>query len=798
VISLTINGQALEVAENTTVLNAAAQAGIVIPTLCHHKDLTPYGGCRLCSVDIRGMRLPATACTMLVSPAMIVQTESPELTRYRRTILELLLVRFYDAGYTHNGSAGPKLDTQFAHWVRHYGIDLERAMAREPFRQIDSDPNPFIWVDKNKCIMCTRCVRACAEVQGRFVWTQAYRGYDLRIVAGADTTMLQARCESCGACVAHCPTGALDNRMAVKLAAPDRTVTSICPYCGVGCQIHVNVKDDVPGGRVLSVSSFADAAVNGDHLCVKGRYGYDFVHAPKRIQRPRVRKYLLDGSARPGRRGPWVEVDWDTALNMAASGLHDARDRHGSHALGVLTSGKVLNEDSYLMNKFSRQVLGTNNIDSVTHLDRSAAEYGLISSFGLAAASNSMADISANACSLLVLGSDLTESHPVFGSRIRQAVLRRKVKLIAACSTFFNIEEYAALSLRYARGSETALLNGLMRIVVDRGWQDPKFVAERTPGFDDLRPILDKYPTDRVSQLTNIPTDRLIRAAEIMAMNRPTAAIWDPAVSPSKDGADVVLSLANLQLLLGNVGVPGGGVLPLQSDNNSQGAFDMGAHPSILPGHQFVDDEQARRRFDDAWGTEVPLKPGLSAAEMVEAAGAGALHALLILGGNPWQDQASMVIRRALEKCEFVVLCDVMDSEMAHYADVLLPGTSFAETAGTYTSTERRIQLVRAAIPPQGGSRPEWEVISELARRSLALGSRRLAEAPYSGWDYTGTAQIMQEIAALTPLYAGVSHDRLERGDELMWPVTGPDDPGTPILYRDAFPQGSGRFVPAE
>ncbi len=290
-ISLTINGQAMEVPENTTVLQAAEQAGIVIPTLCHHKDLTPYGGCRLCSVDVRGMRLPATACTLLVSPGMVVQTESPELTRYRRTILELLLVRFYDAGYTHNGSTKPELDTQFAHWVRYYGIDMKSAMAREPFRQIDSDPNPFIWVDKNKCIMCTRCVRACAEVQGRFVWTQAYRGYDLRIVAGADTTMLQARCESCGACVAHCPTGALDNRMSVKLGAPDRTVATICPYCGVGCQLYLNIKDDVPGGRVISVSSNAKAPVNGDHLCVKGRYGYDFIQSSSSNQtaaRPQV------------------------------------------------------------------------------------------------------------------------------------------------------------------------------------------------------------------------------------------------------------------------------------------------------------------------------------------------------------------------------------------------------------------------------------------------------------------------------------------------------------------------------
>src|SRR5512135_3290658 len=413
VISLTINGQTLEVPENTTILQAAQQAGIIIPTLCHHKDLTPFGGCRLCSVDVRGMRLPATACTMPVSPGMVVQTESPELTRYRRTILELLLVRFYDAGYTHDGSGKPELDTQFAHWVRHYGIDMMSAMAKAPFRQIDSDPNPYIWVDKNKCIMCTRCVRACAEVQGRFVWAQAYRGYDLRIVAGSRTTMLQARCESCGACVAHCPTGALDNRMSVKLGPPDRTVATVCPYCGVGCQLTLNIKDDVPGGRVISVSSDEAAPVNGDHLCVKGRYGYDFIHSPTRVLRPRVRRYLLEGTPRPLKRGLWVEVDWDTALNIAAKGLAARREQYGPEHIGLLTSAKVLNEEAYLMNKLARQVIGTNNIDSCGHLTRSSSAEGLNDCLGQAAMSNSMDDIARNARSILVIGSNLTENHPV-------------------------------------------------------------------------------------------------------------------------------------------------------------------------------------------------------------------------------------------------------------------------------------------------------------------------------------------------------------------------------------------------
>jgi predicted molibdopterin-dependent oxidoreductase YjgC len=796
VISLTINDQAVEVPEGTTVLKAAAQAGIVIPTLCNHKDLTPYGGCRLCSVDIRGMRLPATACTMLVAPGMVVQTESPELIRYRRTVLELLLARFYDAGYTHNGSNDPGSDTQFAYWVRYYGIDMKSMMAREPFRRIDRDPNPYIWVDKNKCIMCTRCVRACAEVQGRFVWTQAYRGYDLRIVAGADTTMLQARCESCGACVAHCPTGALDNRMSVRLGAPDRTTATICPYCGVGCQLYLNIKHDVPGGRVLSVSSDAEAPVNGDHLCVKGRYGYGFIQSSDRLRQPRVRKYLLEGAGRPQKRGQWVDVDWDTALNIVARSLNSARDEEGPDSIGVLTSDNALNEEHYLMSKFARQVLGTNNIDSSARLSQHSPVDGLSTSFGLGVMSNPMDDIANNARSILVIGSNITENHPVFGAKIRQAVLRRKVQLVAASPVFFNIEEYAALILRYRRGSEVALLNGLMHVILENSQEDGRFIHDRTQGFEEFKAIVDEYTVDRVSRLTRVPPERLRQAAEILATNRPAAAIWASDLIVDSAKINGAMDLANLQMLLGNMGVPGGGVAPLQSQNNSQGALDMGDHPAVLPGYQPVTDERARRKFEAAWGVEMSTKVGLSATEMMIAAEAGRLKALFILGGNLPSSEVASYIRRSMHKCGFVVLFETLRSQMSQYADVLLPGVSFAETTGTYTNTERRIQMVREAIPPQGDSMPEWKVLSELARRILAQGTRQPSQAAHSGWDYGNTSEIMNEIAALTPIYAGVSHQRLESGECLIWPVEGAGHPGTPILFQNQFTLGRGRLVP--
>jgi predicted molibdopterin-dependent oxidoreductase YjgC len=793
-INLTINGQSLEVPENTTVFNAAAKAGIVIPTLCHHKDLTPYGGCRLCSVDIQGLRLPATACTMPVAPGMVVRTESPALTRYRRTILELLLARFYDAGYTSNNGA-PVLDTQFAYWVDYYGIDMKSAMASKPFRRIDSDPNPYIWVDKNKCIMCTRCVRACAEVQGRFVWTQAYRGYDLRIVAGADTTMLQARCESCGACVAHCPTGALDNKMSVKLGPADRLVASICAYCGVGCRFDLGVRDDVPGGRVIRVSSTTKALVNGDHLCVKGRYGYDFIHSPNRLKRPRVREYLLKQAPRPPDRGPWVEVDWETALDAAADGLRAARDQYGSASVGLLASAKCLNEENYLVNKLARQILGTNNIDCVDYMHRPSVVEGMESALGLHAQSNTLEDVATGAESILVIGSNTTEQHPIFGVKLRQAVLRRGCKLVVANPDFINMSEYATLRLVHKPGAEAALVDALTGIILRNDWQDGEFIEKHTVGFAEFMHSLDEFSIERLAAICGVDEEDLNRTAEILATERPMAIVWGADLARVPSGRSALAGLVNLQLLLGNFGMPGGGLIPLRTRNNSQGACDMGCHPAYYPGYQPIRSDASRKKFEAAWGKDLPGEPGMSAGQMLAAAAEGNLHALYMFCEDLPDDPCdSPHTRRGLEKCGFVVLQGVTDSNAAHSADVHLPGVTFAEKTGSFTNTERRVQMVRRAIQPQGDARPDWEIIMALARRIMT----DLSGGEYAAWDYGESSQIMTEVAALTPIYAGISHDRLEHNDCPHWPVKNMSHPGTPILSAEDFRDARGRFTPIE
>jgi predicted molibdopterin-dependent oxidoreductase YjgC len=359
-INIFINNQSVTTQNGKTVLEAAREQGIVIPTLCYHKDLSPVGSCRLCVVEVENWRGQVAACTLEAAEGMKVFTETPGVVQSRKMVLQLLLQNYHDAGYASQDNHF----NEFSYWVNHYQVTLPEFSSLKPRFPVNSDPNPFVFVDFNKCILCTRCVRACAEIQGRFVWGVGYRGDEAKIIAGADTDMIDARCESCGACVAVCPTGALDNKMSMGKGIPDKVVTTTCTYCGVGCQFDLNVKDN----KIIRVTSNPNAAVNGIHLCVKGRYGYDFVHHPDRLTKPKVRKYLLDGTPRPKDRGEWVDVDWDTALKISAKKLRFARDTYGPDSVGVLTSAKCLNEENYLMNKFARQVIGTNNIDHCARL----------------------------------------------------------------------------------------------------------------------------------------------------------------------------------------------------------------------------------------------------------------------------------------------------------------------------------------------------------------------------------------------------------------------------------------------
>lgn len=791
-IHLTINGQPVSVAEGTSVLNAARQLKIEIPTLCHHPNLTPFGGCRLCVVEVKGSRNPQASCTLPAAEGMEIQTESPVLTRQRQSILQMLLWDYHDGGY-----ASTK-DNELEHWAERYGVSVAETMSPTPKFAVDSDPNPFLWVDLNKCIRCSRCVRACAEVQGRFVWGMVQRGAHTLPQAGAESDLLGARCESCGACVTYCPTGALDNKLSMQAGKAEKRVLTTCTYCGVGCQFELNVKND----QVIRVTSTEAAPVNGNHLCVKGRYGYDFVHHPDRLTRPQVRRYLLEGGqkSRQGKAWEWVETDWETALSLASRGLHGLRETWGADALGVLSSAKCTNEENYLMNKFVRQVLGTNNIDHCARLCHASTVAGLAMSFGSGAMSNSMDDVTEKAALFFIIGSNTTEQHPVFGTKIRQAVLKRGAKLIVADPRRIDITEFASLHLRQKSGTDIALINGLMYLILENGWEDRAFIESRCENFDEFRQSVLQYPPEKVSALTGIPEAHLREAAQMMAKNRPMAVIWAMGITQHFVGVRNVMDLANLQMLLGNMGKPGGGVNPLRGQNNVQGACDMGALPNVYPGYQSVTSEESRAKFESAWGAASPTRVGLTVTEMMPGLAEGKVRGLYILGENPiMTDPDTNHIRHCLEQAELIVLQEIFPSETSQYADILLPGVSFAEKTGTFTNTERRVQMVRQAISPRGEARNDWEITADLARRILALGGRSLQpNALYAAWKYADSAAILDEARALTPSYAGITHARLNAGERLQWPVPNETHPGTPILHTQQFTRGKGHFVAIE
>ncbi len=778
-INLTIDGKRVAVPGGSTVLEAAQAAGIEIPTLCHHPALTPTGSCRLCVVAVEGMRGPTTACTLPANEGMVVNTHTDEVVTLRKFVLSMLLTDHP------NDCMKCEVDgnCELQRWVYEYDVEWPVHSGARHAYPIDSDPNPVVFVDMNKCILCGRCVRTCQEIQGCDVWNFSQRGFDTHVVAGAEQLMLDSGCESCGNCVAICPVGALFDKPSIGWgrAAYQEKVRTTCTYCGVGCQFDFNVKD----GKITRVTSAEDAPVNGLALCVKGRYGWDFIHREDRLTAPLIRDESVTDGPWPGFR----EASWDEALDLVASKLTHYRDTTGPDSVGYLSSAKCTNEENYLMQKIARGIGKTNNVDHCARLCHASTVAGLATTLGSGAMTNSIEDSTMQSKVLFVIGSNTTEQHPVIGTKMRKAVRENGTKIIVADPRRISLTRLpGCLHLQQRPGTDIALVNGLMREILVNGWEDAEYIAARTEGFEELKTVVMTYTLEKTEEITGVPAAKIAEAARILGENKPGAVFWSMGITQHTTGVYNVMSLSNMQMLLGNLGVAGGGVNPLRGQNNVQGACDLGCLVNVYPGYQAVTNPDFKAKFEKAWGVEgLSDKVGLTVVEQMHAAHDGRVKALFIMAENPMTSDPDLNhVKEALETVDFLVVQEIFMSETAKFADVILPGLSFAEKEGTFTNTERRIQLIRKAVEGPGIARADWEILCDLATR---MGYPM---------HYNSPAEIMDEMAQVTPIYAGVHFSRLEAGEQLCWPVKGDEHPGTPILHIGQFSRGKGLFKALE
>ncbi len=758
-VKLTIDGQTIEVKSGTTILEAAKLANIYIPTLCFDDDLEPYGGCRLCVVEIEKMRGFPTSCTTPATDGMVVHTDTAAVNGVRRATIDLLIS-------DHPMDCLTCIKNQHCELQRvaaYLGITERRLPKLEKSLPVDTS-NPFFKLDRNYCILCARCTRTCDEITMMNAIEIFDRGYPSHVSPFADIPIIESICSSCGECVVHCPVAALVPKQVVQ---PTSEIFTTCPYCGVGCGMILGTR----ASKIVSVRGDRDNFTSKGRLCVKGRYGVaEMVNHPQRLQTPLIK-----------RDGKFVEASWDEALDLITLKF----SQHKGNSFAGFSSAKCTNEDNYIFQKFVRTVMGTNNVDHCARLCHAPSVAGLAQTFGSGAMTNSITEI-ADATTILAIGTNTTEAHPVIGFEIKKAV-KQGAKLIVANPREINLVRFATIWLKQNPGSDVALLMGMMRVIVDENLLDEAFIAERTENYEVFKDSLVEFTPQFVEKVTGVPWQQIVTAARMYAANKPSTIIYAMGITQHSHGTDNVIATANLAMLTGNIGKSSTGVNPLRGQNNVQGACDMGALPNVYPGYQAVAQPENKDKFEKTWGYTLSGTPGLTITEIVDAAHRGEIKTMYIMGENPMLSEPTPThTAEAFEKLDFFVVQDIFLSETARLADVVLPTTSFAEKDGTFTNTERRVQRVRKVIEPVGNSRPDWLVVCQIARK---MGSK--------GFDFQYPSQIMDEIARVTPSYGGVSFPRLDTCS-LQWPCPTLEHPGTPVLHTKAFTtkSGKGRFIP--
>ncbi len=784
-IAFEMDGLTVEAEPGESIWQAARRVGVSIPHLCHSAEpgYRSDGNCRVCMVEIEGERVLAASCIRKPTPGLKVVTNSARAKKAREMVFELLIADQPPKSQAHDPQS------KFWNWAADIGIERSRFPSREP---VDCDSShPAMAVNLDACIHCGLCVRACREVQVNDVIGMAYRGSGSKIVFDFDAAMGDSTCVACGECVQACPTGALMeanllNEEGVRTEFEDRSVDTLCPYCGVGCQTRMHIKND----RILYVDG-RDGPANNNRLCVKGRFGWDYIYNEHRLTRPLIRKANApkrwDIEINPADPSEYFrEASWEEALEKAASGLARARDNHGGSALAGFGSAKCSNEEAYLFQKLVRTGFGTNNVDHCTRLCHASSVAALMEGIGSGAVTAPFKAAEDSDC-VIVIGARPEQNHPVAATFFKNAA-KKGTKLIVMDPQGQGLSRYASHVLQFKPGQDVALLNAMLHTIIEDGLTDEQYIQAHTEGFEELKKRVSEFSPEKMSEVCGIAAEKIREVARLYATSERSIVFWGMGISQHVHGTDNARCLIALALVTGHIGRRGTGLHPLRGQNNVQGASDAGLIPMVYPDYQPVEDEDVRKRFEKAWGQRLDPVKGLTVVEIMHAVSAGEIRAMYIQGENPaMSDPDQKHAREALSNLEHLVVQDIFLTETAWQADVVLPASAHAEKLGTYTNTNREVQLARPAVSLPGEARQDWELIQEIGKR-IGLD-----------WNYSHPREIYSEMAALMPSLTNISWERLEAEDAVTYPVDGPNVPGNEIMFSDSFPtkDGRARLVPA-
>ncbi len=777
-VEFSLNGENITAFEDETILQAAKRNGVDIPHLCYKDGLRADGNCRACMVEIEGERVLQPSCVRTPTKGMVVNTENERVVHSQRMVLELLQSDIADKKYT--------LNSELDQWSQKLDLGLPRFESRH---NPDQDlSHPAIAVNLDACIQCTRCLRACREEQNNDVIGYANRGSHSEIVFDISDPMGDSTCVACGECVQACPTGALMPSKELGMLKPDRSVDSTCPYCGVGCLLTFNIKDE----KIIFVEG-RDGPANKGRLCVKGRYGFDYIHNDRRLKTPLIRKEgapkvtSIEDLTDQDIDAMFREATWEEALDFAAKGLNEVRDELGGNALAGFGSAKGSNEEAYLFQKLVRTGFKTNNVDHCTRLCHASSVVALLEGLGSGAVSNQVAEV-ADSEVIVIIGSNPTTNHPVAATFIKNAARDGK-KLIVMDPRRTEIARHADYYLQFKPDTDVAMLNAIMHSIIKQDLVDKTFIENRTEGYAELEEHLKDFSPEEMEKICGIPAETLHEVARVYASSNASIIFWGMGVSQHIHGTDNARCLIALSLISGQIGKPGSGLHPLRGQNNVQGASDVGLIPMVFPDYQRVDNPEAQARFEKLWNTELDPNPGLTVVEIMDEITDGKILGMYVEGENPAMSDPNLNhARKALASLKHLVVQDIFMTETALFADVILPASAFPEKDGTFTNTDRRVQLGRQAVNPPGNAKQDWWIIQEMAKR-LGLD-----------WNYAGPHEVFAEMRLGMDSIKGMSWERLEKDQSVTYPCDSPEDPGQGIIFIEDFPttSGKGKLVPAK